>query len=226
MKLSQKLADFHTEINVSVPYIVANAPRLHVTTGTISTVTTIQNGETDFNLKYDTYITPATHTEQAITDINTSYDTLHPIMQGLKQTLKHNKSITLTGADYTNIHIHQDAAHRGHIPAPIISPINTVTEIKHLVVYLFSHEPASTGGVTQRALPTDIGKIGRKLAIVAAGTVPTAAQYVHINDIGSTHYHLVFDPIQVDMKGFLITWYKSPTGEDGPPSPPLEFTIN
>ncbi|MHB8261514.1 MAG: hypothetical protein ACYDCN_16225 [Bacteroidia bacterium] len=136
-----------------------------------------------------------------------------------------NRDITLTGADYTNIHIHQDAAHRVHIPAPTISPINTVTANKHLVVYFFSHEPAATVS-TERSLPTDIGKIGRKLAIVAAGTTPTDAQYIHINDVGTTHHHLVFDPIQVDMKGFLITWYKSPTGEDGPPSPPLEFPIN
>ncbi|MHB8262068.1 MAG: hypothetical protein ACYDCN_15910 [Bacteroidia bacterium] len=91
MKLSQKLADFHSEIAVSVPYIVANATRLHVTTGLISTVTTIQNGEADFNGKYTTYITPATHTEQSVIDIHASYDIFHPEMQALKQTLKHNR---------------------------------------------------------------------------------------------------------------------------------------
>ncbi|HEX7413352.1 MAG TPA: hypothetical protein VF411_04840 [Bacteroidia bacterium] len=227
MKLSQKLADFHAEIAVSVPYIVENAPRLQVSTGINSTATTIQNGETDYNLKYDKYINPATHTEQSIIDINTSYDTFHPIMQALKQTLKHNKAITLTGADFTAIHIHQDAAHRVHIPAPTISPINTVTVNKHLVVYFFSHAPASTGGVTERSLPTDVGKLGRKVAIVANGAAaPADKDYVHINDTGATHYHLVFDPTQVDMKGYLITWYKSPTGEAGPASLPLEFPIN
>ncbi|HEX7414436.1 MAG TPA: hypothetical protein VF411_10380 [Bacteroidia bacterium] len=222
MKLSQKLADFHTEIGVSVPYLVSNGTRLQVAT---AMETTIQNGLTDFNGKYNIYIAPATHTEQSITDINTSYDLLHPIMQSLKQTLKHNKAITLTGADYSAIHIHQDAAHRVHVPKPTISPINTVTNTKHLVVYFFSHEPAATAA-TERALPVDIGKIGRKLAIVANGAAaPADKDYVHLDDIGNSKYHLVFDPTQVNMKGYLITWYKSPTGEAGPASPPLPFDI-
>jgi hypothetical protein len=223
MKLSQKLADFHTEVGVSVPYVAANATRLQVSAGM---VTTIQNALTDYNLKYTTYITPATHTEQSIIDINASYDVFHVEMQALKQTIKNNKAVTLTGADYTAIAIHEDAAHRGHIPAPTISPINTITDNKHLVVYFFTHEPASTGGVTERALPVDIGKIGRKLAVVAAtAAAPADAAYVHINDTGATHYHLVFDATQEGMKGYLITWYKSPTGEAGPESAPLSFPI-
>ena len=222
MKLSQKLADFHTEVGVSVPYVATNATRLQVVA---SMVTIIQNALTDYNLKYNTYITPATHTEQSVKDINDSYDILHPEMQALKQTLKHNRSITLTGADYNAIHIHEDAAHRVHVPAPTISPINTVTLNKHLVVYFFSHEPAATAA-TERALPVDIGKIGRKLVVVpAAAAPPTDAQYVHINDVGTTHFHLVFDPTQVGMKGYLITWYKSPTGEAGPASAPFPFDI-
>ena len=222
MKLSQKLADFHTEVNLSVPYVAANATRLQVAR---TKVTSIQNKLTDFNTKYTTYIAPATHTGQSVIDINDAYDVFHPEMQALKQTLKHNKDITLTGADYANIHIHQDASHRNHIPAPTIAPVNTVTKHTHLVTYIFTHEPAATTG-TERALPQDVGKIGRKLAVVAANAAPPAdAAYVHINDTGVTHYHLVFDPTQEDMKGYLITWYKSPTGEAGPPSAPLVFTI-
>ncbi len=222
MKLSQKLADFHTEVNASVPYIAANATRLQVS-GT--KVTSIQIGLTDYNNKYNTYITPATHTEQSVKDIHDSYDILHPEMQALKQTLKHNKDITLTGADYSAIQIHEDASRRNHIPAPTEAPVNTITKQTHLVVYFFTHEPAATNA-TARALPDDVGKIGRKLAVVAATAAPPAdAAYVHINDTGSTHYHLTFDPTQEGMKGYLITWYKSPTGEAGPPSAPLVFTI-
>ncbi|MHB8401032.1 MAG: hypothetical protein ACYDCN_03360 [Bacteroidia bacterium] len=99
-----------------------------------------------------------------------------------------------------------------------------VTNQTHLVVYIFSHEADSTAN-TERALPVDTEKIGRKLAIVAAGTVPTAADYVHLDDVGTSNYHLVFEPEQEDMKGYLITWYKNPRGESGPPSAPLKFTI-
>lgn len=222
MKLSQKLADFHTEVGVSVPYIAANNTRLQVSS---NMVTTIQNSLTDYNTKYTTYINPATHTEQSVKDINDAYDLFHPQMQDLKQTLKHNRDITLTGADYNAIHIHQDATHRTHVPAPTIAPINTVTKHTHLMVYFFTHEPAATAG-TERALPADIGKIGRKMAIVAAtAAAPADGAYVHLNNVGTTHFHLMFDPTQVNMKGYLITWYISPTGEAGPTSPPLVFDI-
>ena len=222
MKLSKILAGFHTEINSSVPYVAAHATRLQVST---PKVTSIQNGLIDYNLKYGIYANPATHTEQSVTDIHASYDLFHPEMQALKKTLKHNKDITLVGADYSNIHIHQDAARRSHIPAPTTSPINMVTNQTHLVVYIFTHEADSTAN-TERALPVDTEKIGRKLAVVPVGSAaPTAADYVHLDDVGTSNYHLVFEPTQEGMKGHLITWYKNPRGESGPPSAPLSFTI-
>lgn len=224
MKLSQKLADFRAEVTVSVPYIAlaANATRLQVSTTKVNSLNTKL---TDYTTKFNLYGSPATHTEQSVIDINTAYDSFHPDIEALKQQLKHNKDIVLTGTDIATINIHVDAPRRKHVPKPTISPVNNAIQHTHLVVTIFTSNPTPPHQ-TEAKLPDDVSKIGRKLAVVKLDDpVPTDAKYTTLPIIGTTIYDLVFAPEQVNMKAYLITWYINPTGEEGPTSAPYAFDV-
>jgi hypothetical protein len=236
MKISQRFSDFNTEVSGSVTYLTlpANVTRLKLDA---LTVTALGDLMTDWNPKWGKYIDPSQHTDGSVIDINSAYHVFHPYMESLKISLKKNKAITLTGADYTNIHIHQDADHRAHIPRPAIAPANQVIKTSHLITKIFTNNP-QPGFENQTHLPVDVKKIGRKIAVVAAFPnpippggggpsfpVPSAQQYITLEPIGSTTYDLVFDVEQEGAMAYLITWYMNARGEAGPPSAPFAFRI-
>src|SRR4051812_13772194 len=97
MRLSQKLADFNTEINSSIPYFTtaANVTRLKID-GQI--VIDAAAHLADWNTKWGLYSNPVTHTEQSVFDINAAYAVVHPFIEGVKKMLKNSVAITLSGA--------------------------------------------------------------------------------------------------------------------------------
>jgi hypothetical protein len=234
MKLSQKLSDFNSEINISVPYLTTagNVTRLKIDS---QIVTDAGDFKTDWNLKYGLYADPATHTDQTVIDINNAYRVFHPFMENVKKSLKSNPAITLIGADYTNIHIHIDAAHRVRVPRPEFAPTNQVIKSTHLVNRIFTSNP-QPGTETSTHLPADVVKIGRKVAVVfptsmppgggPAGIIaPSGDLYDDIEAIGHTQYDVVFQPEQYGATAFIITWYLNARGEAGPPSEPYSFKV-
>jgi hypothetical protein len=237
MKLSQKLSDFNTEVTNSVPFLVtpANVTRLKIDP---QTVTDAGNFKTDWDSKYGFYINPSTHTDQSVIDINTAYHNFHPFMEGVKKMLKHNMTITLTGTDYSNLHIHIDQPHRTHIPRPAFAPANQLIKSTHLVARIFTSNPQPSFE-NETHLPVDVVKVGRKVAVMfpfitppgpiggggVATPMPSPEQYHSIEAIGSTTFDLVFEPEQEGATAYLITWYLNARGEAGPPSAPYAFKI-
>ncbi|MEP7170154.1 MAG: hypothetical protein ABI855_12345 [Bacteroidota bacterium] len=222
MKLSQKLVDFNTEVGIAVPYLNTNKIRLAVTTGQ---VTDTGNFLTDWNTKYGIYITPSTHTSESVKDINDLYNLFHPYYIGVVQQIKNNKSITLTGGDIAALHIHVDAPHRHHVERPAFAPSNTMIKSTHLVNKIFTSNP-NPPHEDDIALPADVSRIGRKLAVVPPAEIPRPEQYHNLETVGSTTFDLVFDPAQEAAKCYLITWYENNRGEAGPPSNPVSFVIS
>ncbi len=223
MKLSQKLADFNTEVNASMPYINSKAAHLKEDSGQ---VTQGDNFLSDWNIKYPLYVSPATHTEQSVFDINELYSHFHPFIAGVKQQIKLNKAVTLTGADISTLHIHVDAAHRGHVPRPAFAPANSVIKSTHLVAKIFTNNP-NPPHEKETAMPQDVAKIDRKLAVVgSADPAPKPEQYDALETVGYTIYDLVFAPEQEGARAYLITNYENARGEQGPPSVALSFIIS
>ena len=224
MHLSQRFANFMAEILVIIGWISGNATHLNVQG---SKVTELQGDLADYKADYDIYVSPSGHTPGSVTNINDSYHHVHPKISAIQQQIKKDTSVVLDGNDYANLHIHQDKAHRAHIPARDFAPNNQVLKQTHLVTHVFTNNPApALAKVT--AMPADVKQIGRKIAIVKAGDpAPAENQYVALEAIGATQYDLFFMPSQVQIvsTAYLITWYISPTGEAGPESLPLSFTI-
>lgn len=225
MKLSQKYSDHHAEIIVSTPYLagIGVIGRLQILPAKLLS---IQGNTTDYETVYAKYIDPSFHFN-VIDEMKAAYDVSHTEMDGLKNVLKANQDITLLTLDYQKLHIHQDAATRHKVPAPTISPANNQIKNSHLVTKMFSSNP-TVGHEKDGHLPEDVGKIGRKVAVVAIGApIPLSGNpaYVALAAIGATKYDLVFTPEQAQKQGYIISWYISPTGETGPESDPSPFDI-
>lgn len=224
MKLSQRFADFNTEVTEASPLIHSKG----VSNFGLSAPQVAEEDAffTDWQVKWTAYSTAATHTPGAVSDIQSLYNTYHAKHQNLKLLIKSNKSLTLTGAWINTLHLHQDADPRVHVPRPEIVPKNQVQKQTELMTRIFSNNP-NPPHETETSLPKDVTKIGRKLAILAAGSsgVPAPEQYHNLEHIGSTIYDIVFSGDQKGARAFLITWYENNRGEHGQDSEPLSFII-
>ena len=222
MHLSQKFLDFSAESLVSNPYLIANAVRLALST---QQATDLGNFNTDWGNVLSAYTNPATHTPDSVLAIQNEYHDYHPYLEGIKKQLKNNRTITLLPLDITSIQIHVDALRRGHIPRPLFAPNNLIIGNRHLVTDIFTNNP-NPPHENEEKLPVDVSQIGRKLAVVPAGSpAPALAQYHNLENIGTTNYSLVFNPEQGGAVAYLITWYINARGEAGPQSEPLAIQI-
>lgn len=223
MKISQITSDFVSEFNTGVDYLNTSgtATRLQVSAPRVLSLNT---DKTNLNAAFDTYKNPLTHTPPVITAMQKQYGIAHPEYQGLKKQLKYNMDIVLLPADISALNIHVDAQHRAKVPAPTIAPNNQVIHQTHLVTQIFTNNP-NPPHEKETFMPTDVSKISRKLAIVKPDVVPGPTDYIHVGSIGSTRYNLIFDDGDVNKIAWLITSYLSPTGESGPESKPVFFTI-
>ncbi len=224
MKLNQKYADFMAEMAVTVPYllITGTPARLGVSTTRMASITT-NNGI--LIGKYGIYADPNTHTPASVANVKAIYDIFHPEILALRQQLKNDMDITLTGEDCAALFIHIDVEKRTKVPAPKFSPINHIEKRTHLVATVFTSNPNPPHD-TEKSKPVDVAQIGRKMIIVELDeALPAQDKYVPLNSIGVTVYDIVFQLEEIGKVAYLITWYISPTGETGPVSDPLKINI-
>ena len=137
--------------------------------------------------------------------------------------MKNNVSITLTADDHQNLYIHIDKETRTRINPPEFSPSLTLIRTEHLICEFQANEP-NPEDVNHLTLPKHM-KLGRKLAVVPAGTTPAETDYHPIDSVGRSKFRITFNPAEQDMDGYLICTYFNPRGEHGPESKPLQFRI-
>jgi hypothetical protein len=222
MSYSEEFTRFNAEVNVSVPYMLlpANTSRLKLDPAQVAS---LSNHLTEWNIRFPLYDSPLTHLPETVIDIQNLYGIFHPEIQGIKQQIKKSKSITLIGTDYEAIQIHQDVERRTHVPRPTITPGNEVLHRDPRKVKIFTLNPHAE---TEKKLPVDVEKVGHKLAVTSADIQPPPPEsYSRIENVGSAIYDIEFQPNQAAMRGWLITCYINPTGEEGPWSDPVDFII-
>lgn len=222
MRLSEEYERFNIEINASVPYMVVgvNATRLMLSA---AQTTSMQQHLLDWNIKYSLYISPTTHTDPVVMDVKNAYKVFYKEIQAIKLQLKWNKAITLTPMDYTKIGVHKNKPKRKRVPRPKNAPEVEVAMQTHLVCKFFVRNPKNN---TEKKLPEDVHKIGRKMVIQPADLdKPDFMTYQSIESVGRTVFNIIFSPEQHGMKGYLMACYINPTGEEGPYSEPQSFLI-
>ena len=213
---------FDHEIQISIPYILlpTNVTRFGLGTTIVGSITA---HFADWNVKFPLYCDPETQTKPAILAMKLLYEEFHPEILKVKKFIKDNPNITLTSKDYTKINIHQDADTRTHIARPTIIPGNNKEDQKGVNIQIFTFDPAHD---TDKKLPVDVAKIGRKIAIVAdKDAIPHPDDYKYIEATGSAVWKHVFKSEDLGKKIWITTCFINPTGEEGPWSEPISFMI-
>lgn len=224
MQISTVYEQFDAEVNFSVVYMAlpANVTRLKLEPDQVSSM---QGHLEVWNTRFRAYKDPSTHTAQTVIDMKEIYDDFFPEIQGIKQQLKNNKAIHLTGEDISKINIHVDAERRHRVPCPTDTPCSEVLSRKHLVAKILTHS-SDPEHSSERRLPDDVDKIGRKMVVQAnTDPIPTDDKYIRIESVGTAVYDIVFEQGNEGKRAYLKTCYISPTGEEGPFGEHASFII-
>src|ERR1035437_266340 len=199
-----KVNQYNTWVNPFGAYVIANMLRLRVL---VSQTDALAIDLTDWDTKFGVYSHIATQTHGSIGDINTKYDYLHHETNLIRQQIKNDPNVILTGTDRTVLDIPEDPTPRGHVLPSVTGPVNTQLRATHLQSEIFTSNPVA-GHETEKALPEGVVKIGRKLAVVKMGDLlPAANLYNGLPSVGSTVFHLLFREEQTNMQAYIITWY-------------------
>ncbi len=224
MKISQIISDFKTEFDDAVDYINTTGIATRLSIGT-ATLTGISGKRTTLDSTFDTYADPLTHTPASVIAVNNAYNAALKAYRALQLSLKKSTEITLLPADIAALHIHIDATTRRKIPAVDYAPNNTVIKQTHGVTQIFVNNP-TPGQETKKSKPDDVGKIGRTICYVPnGGPAPQRKEYHDLSTVGTVIFNIMHDADQINLDCYFITWYESPSGERGPESKPLKFTV-
>ena len=224
MKISQLISDFKTEFDDAVDYLNTTGVATRLSIGT-PTLTGISSKRTTLDSAFGDYSNPLTHTPDSIIAVNNAYHAALKAYRALQKSLKNNTEITLLPADIAALHIHIDATPRRKVPAVDYAPNNTVIKQTHGVSQIFVNNP-TPGQETKKAKPEDVAKIGRTICYVASGgPAPQRKEYHDLDSVGTVIFNIMHDADMTNFDCYLITWYVSPSGERGPESKPLKFTV-
>ncbi len=219
MKLSTKILLFNFELKFFVAYIVVNFADLFLTSDQKDE---IQAMWTDWGTPFDAYTDPNTHNTITVTAMNDLYIANRSAVDGVKQQIKSNPSITLTALDYANLYIPKPKTTRSRIPAVGYAPVVSCISNSHLLPVFFVADPNHPA---KRGKPKDVAAIGVKICYAGVGATPSADDYRIQQSEGRTEFEWPCPSDKVGKVLWVICFYLSPTGEAGPDSNPESITI-
>ncbi len=218
---SQLFSNFDAEMTVFVGHINAagNATRLQVSP---AKVLSLNNKKLLWDPLYLKYKDPLTKAESQ-KDLEDLFALFNKEIEALKEQLKANSDITLTGTDILRLFIHVDAERRHYVEVPNIAPVNSC--IKYAVgdnkIYVGN---PTEGHTNDRHLPDDVVKIGRAIVYINHYLPITARNtFTEISSVGSTTFDILVAPENRHKVGYIITWYINNRGDKGPESDPEPF---
>ena len=203
-----------------VPWIVTNYVRLGLSVAQKDQISTFLS---DWTIKYESYINPATYGRISIGEINLLYVTVRTYINSIKQQIKVNPIVTLGVLDYAISLIHKNKSRRNKIPAPtqkckIIDILKDFLNTKFRVFDIANQ--------SSEAKPTDVKRIGVKLLVVkATDSAPTFEQLLRQDDEGSMIFDLPFVPDQEGWIGYISVCFLNDDGDEGEWSPILRFEV-
>jgi hypothetical protein len=220
MKLSDAILLCHRLLNEFKTHFVANDVRLRASTAELGKLNTLV---TDWNATFLKYVNTAQHTEGVVYDMQQLYDKVPPFLEKIRERIRNDVSVELTGADYASLGIKQRRHKRVHVEVYKTAPLVSASGHMHLSVLFTITDPAN---LKRRRKPDDVRCIGFKMAIVDANVEsPKASDYKTLNPKGTTRYRHIFSPEDVGKKVFLIAYYMNNRGEAGVESKPASTFI-
>ena len=122
--LAEKYFRFDSGLKTMTLYLAEHFARLEVSQAQVQAITAFREKWLPL---YKKYSTPLTHTRAAVGDMRTIYAEGTKLMRGLRQQIKHNARVQLSGEDIVALQIHIDNRHRKR--AQHITSAPSVTEV-------------------------------------------------------------------------------------------------
>lgn len=194
--------------------------RLGATTEQITGANTLAAA---LNEAYGLYSNPLTHTSVVMHNVSAVYQDSLGYWRGIRQQLKHNKTIELNDFDCQDLDIHRDKATRTPSKPLVYAPESLVTQRDYLAVQISSFKPA-TPEQNHHRLPQYARANGSKIAIVShVSPAPAEADYQSLASVSRAVYKFAFTLAEEVMACNLITWRIGQRGGESPISPSLAF---
>ena len=221
--LAEKYYRFDSGLKTMTLYLAEHFARLEVSQAQVQAITAFREKWLPL---YKKYSTPLTHTRAAVGDMRTIYAEGTKLMRGLRQQIKHNARVQLTGEDQTALQIHIDR--RTHKHAQHITSAPTIVEVginhrKNIFRVRYIGNECEMYG----RLPKS-NRLMIRIAHVAPDAAPPADnQYGEVKSSGSATITLnPPDDVKRGARGFITVCYVNTLGQMSPWSTPLEFIIN
>lgn len=225
IRYSQRLANFDADLKAFDAHLTANATRLAVGADKVTEVTTYRT--TVWDVKYATYLAPATHTREAVIGAEMAYNEGMAIIRPLRQQIKNNSEITLEESDYVELGIHMNKGHRTPTPIPEYPPNLQEIETKHNTNRFHASFPDSAG--TGRLAIPYRNRIQIECAYLPPGNdpaEPTEEDFHLVSQKGRANFTLHAPTgVEAGSRGFVRARYVNAKGEMGPVSATLAFTV-
>ena len=221
--LAKEYADFDGYLKTMPPYLAEHFARLDVSQAQLQAINAYREKWLPI---YARYREPDTHTRAAVGDMRTIYAEGTKLMRGLRQQIKHNARVQLTGEDQTALQIHIDR--RTHKHAQHITSAPTIVEVginhrKNIFRVRYIGNECEMYG----RLPKS-NRLMIRIAHVAPDAAPPADnQYGEVKSSGSAT--ITLNPpndVKRGARGFITVCYVNTLGQMSPWSAPLEFIIN
>lgn len=211
---------YNVFITYFVPWIVIHFARLGVSTAQRDQLSTFLS---DWAIKYEAYMNPATYSRVNTAEINNSYTIMNKYTSSLKQQIKSNPNVVLSVLDYVITLIHKDKKRRSSIPVPkqkckIIVLLKSYLNTRFRVFDIDNQ--------SSEAKPKDVKRIGvRMLLLLADSPEPTFAQLVRQPDEGTMIFDIPFTEDKDGMDGYISVCFLNDDGDEGEWSPSVKFEV-
>ncbi len=218
--MSEKLIRFHFFFKAFVAYIVAHASDLMVSTDQKND---LSNSWIDWDEKFTSYVTPDTHGNGSVSDMNAAYEDYSPKAETVRIQIRDNTSLVLTGNAMLNLGIKSVDRNPSKILPPDFAPSIGFISMLSYEVRLFIFDPAHP---SKKGKPKGAKFIGSKVAYTGAdAAAPPAEAYSTRVPEGKTTISVLYPSDKVGKRMWIICYYMSPTGKPSPESLPFSIVL-
>ncbi len=200
-KLSLK--QFNLEVNIAIPYLIANLERLQFSK---TLATELENFLIQWNKIYPLSEDKSSRTSTMVAERNTLKEKFQKAYHNMQQTIKNNAGISLTDEDYKKLHINIDKKPSSN-PAPTKIPkLDIIGRSQSTIrIQVSSTDPISKINYTSMEKGMQVNV---EVAIVAVGSPPpTDDDYNLFITSGKSNIDLNFDNKYENMEVYIRAEY-------------------
>ena len=194
-------------LNLLVPYAIANATRLGLTTEQTDELTALLR---QWNAAYPVYINPVSYGKLSIATINNCYSACKKVTDALTQQLKTSTAITLVELDYIIFDIHIDSTTKKKQVIPKQTPGVILKSSSHLDNF---YKTIDLDDPTSGAKPKGTKRVTIYMLVQKADAPPpTIDMLLPEMTSGTMNFDVPFTSDQVGMIAYIAVCFSNDAG--------------